>query len=402
MKRFLFLAVLLTALLCVPALCEEAEDITQKCKITSSGSKYKLSQLYDRNYRTNYVITKSTRAHLLAEAPGGEEIHGVYVCFGDGPVPWQLEVKHKGIWQAVYESTGAYAHEFVPLEEGASEFRIMPRAENKSVSLAITELFVFGPGDIPDYVQRWQPAPEKADLMVLAAHPDDEVLFFGGVLPTYAGERKKSVVVVYMTCGTMQRRSELLNGLWAMSVRTYPEIAYFYDKYTTKLDKGYDIWGKKKTNAYLVEMLRRYRPDVVVTHDVNGEYGHGAHRVCADAMTNCVGFAADPASFPESAGYGPWQVKKLYLHLYGENAIEMDWDQPLSAFDGKTAYEMALEGYACHVSQHEAGQKNPATGKFEYFTVEPRDSENSCYRFGLRLSTVGPDVNGNDLFENIP
>ena len=402
MKRsFLCVLVLAALLLCGSAFCEEAKDLTDQCRISSSGSKYKVSQLYDRNYRTNYIIDKSSRANLVVEAPGGKPAYGVYVCFGDALFPWKLEVMEKNVWTTVYESPGLYAHEYVPLD-GAAKFRLIANNGKKSVTMAITELFVFGEGDVPAFVQRWEPAPEKADLMVLAAHPDDEVLFFGGVLPTYAGQMQKRVVVAYATCGTAQRRSELLNGLWEMGVRTYPVIGDFYDKYSTKPDKGYEIWGKKKFNAFLVELLRKYQPDVVVTHDVNGEYGHGAHRVCADAMKNCVAYAADPEAFADSAVYGAWQVKKLYLHLYGENAIEMDWDQPLPAFGGKTAYEVALDGYNWHVSQHEAGQKNPATGKFEYFTVEPRDSANTCYRFGLCFSAVGADVNGGDLFENIP
>jgi hypothetical protein len=142
---------------------------------------------------------------------------------------------------------------------------------------------------------------------------------------------------------------------------------------------------------------------VVITHDVKGEYGHGAHLVCADAMQKCVGYAADKSKYTDTVKtYGTWQVKKLYLHMGKENVIEMDWDQPLSAFGGKTGFEMAVEGYSWHVSQHDAGQKNPETGKYEAFVVEPRTSDYSCYRFTLVHTTVGPDVEKNDFFENIP
>ena len=63
---------------------------------------------------------------------------------------------------------------------------------------------------------------------------------------------------------------------------------------------------------------------------------------------------------------------------------------------------MAEIAYGMHVSQHESGQKNADTGKFEYFKVEPRESKYSCYRFGLAYSAVGEDVNQNDFFENVP
>ena len=41
------------------------------------------------------------------------------------------------------------------------------------------------------------------------AHPDDELLWFGGALPTYAGERGMAVQVMYMACNSYLRRLEL-------------------------------------------------------------------------------------------------------------------------------------------------------------------------------------------------
>ena len=395
------LFLLLTGLLCVPALGEEAPDITDRCTVTAAPGKYKLSRLTDRDWGTTYVSDKQRSPYVALTAPKDEPLYGVYVCFGDKLSPWQVQAKRSGQWETVYESAGKFAHEYVSLD-GETEVRVTPASTKQSV-LTISEIFGYGAGEVPSSVQRWEPAPEKADLLVLSAHPDDEILFFGGTIPYYAGEKGMNVVVAYMTCGTMERRSELLNGLWTMGVRTYPVIGDFWDKYSKKLDTCYDAWGKTATYKFIVSLLRQYKPDVVVTHDVNGEYGHGAHRVCADAMQKCIATAADAGKYADTAGlYGVWEVKKLYLHLYKENAIEMDWDQPLSTFGGKTGYEMAEAGYGWHYSQHEAGQKNAQTGKFEYFIVEPRESDYSCYRFGLAYTTVGPDVEKNDFFENIP
>lgn len=403
MKKCLFAAALLLLLaLCLPALAQEAQDITAECKIEAAPSKNSLPRLTDRDWGTGYKTLKQRWPFVSITAPEKGAIHGVYVCFGDKLHPWQIQAMHGKEWVTVYESEGNYAHEYAPLPQGETQVRVT-YINNKQVELSISEIFAFGEGDIPASVQQWQPAPEKADILFLSAHPDDEVLFFGGAIPYYAGEKGMNVVVAYMTCGTMERRSELLNGLWAMGVRTYPEIGNFWDKYGKKLETVYDAWGKTATYKHLVTMLRKYQPEVVVTHDVKGEYGHAAHLVCADAMKKCVGYAADAAKYTDSVNtYGTWEVKKLYLHLGKENLIEMDWDQPLSAFDGKTGYEMAVEGYSWHKSQHDAGQKNKDTGKFEYFIVEPRDSYYSCYRFGLVYTTVGPDVEKNDFFENIP
>ena len=63
-------------------------------------------------------------------------------------------------------------------------------------------------------VQQWQAPLEKADLLALAAHPDDEILFLGGTIPYYAGEMGKAVQVAYLVPTMPYRRLELLDGLW--------------------------------------------------------------------------------------------------------------------------------------------------------------------------------------------
>ena len=79
---------------------------------------------------------------------------------------------------------------------------------------------------------------EKADLLFLIAHPDDELLFTGGAIPTYAVEKGKQVAVAYLTPSNTTRRSEALNGLWAMGVRNYPIFGEFSDRYEVSVIDG--------------------------------------------------------------------------------------------------------------------------------------------------------------------
>ena len=376
----------------------EAIDVAAECTFTSSGSRNSIPRLYDRDYSTNFTCTKRRHPYIEVTSPE-HPIYGVYICFGDLKIrPWEIQTQQDGKWVSVYASEGGFAHMYAPLD-GLDHFRIV-HSQDAQTELSVSEIYLFTEGSVPSWVQHWKPAWDKADLLVLSAHPDDEILFFGGTIPYYAAERDKRVVVAYMTCGTYVRQSELLDGLWLAGVDHYPVIGSMWDKYSKKIDTAYKAWdGKNNVYKYLVTLLRCYQPEVVVTHDVNGEYGHGAHKVCADAMLQAVKLAVDPTKY-KAAGE-PWQVKKLYLHLYKENGIVMDWDAPLSSFGGKTGYEMALEMYLKHVSQQHAGQKNE-NGVFEVFTVEPRESDYSCYRFGLAYSSVGEDVEKNDMFENIP
>ena len=131
-------------------------------------------------------------------------------------------------------------------------------------------------------------------------------------------------------------------------------------------------------------------PEVVVTHDVNGEYGHGAHKVAADAAQRCIALAADAAWQDEQLAYKqPWQVKKLYLHLYELGQLRMDWRVPLDAFDGKTAFDMAEAAFQCHTSQLKTG-----------YCVEDFGPYDNAV-FGLTFSAVGEDQDKNDFFEHI-
>jgi LmbE family N-acetylglucosaminyl deacetylase len=145
-------------------------------------------------------------------------------------------------------------------------------------------------------------------------------------------------------------------------------------------------------------IIRELKPAVIVTHDVNGEYGHGAHQVCADAAMWCAEHSADPDADPASFDkYGAWDVSKLYLHLYPENGIVMDWRTPDPALSGRSPLEAAKDAYALHVTQQNAG--TAVIGKDFEVTDE---GEFSCSRFGLYRSLVGPDILKNDFFENIP
>lgn len=136
--------------------------------------------------------------------------------------------------------------------------------------------------------------------------------------------------------------------------------------------------------------VRRYKPDVLVTQDFNGEYGHGAHRATADAAVKAVTYAANAQKYPDSAAaYGTWSVSKVYVHLYAEQQLKLDWHVPLTAFDGKDGETIAAEALACHVSQMKHG----------WAMEEGGDNDNTL--FGLYATTVGPDVLGNDLMENI-
>ena len=195
--------------------------------------------------------------------------------------------------------------------------------------------------------------------------------------------------VAYLTNHYNFRVHELLNGLWAVGIRAYPIIPEFNDYYASSLDEAKQLYNENEILNYQVELLRRFKPHVVIGHDLNGEYGHGVHMLNAHSLIKALELSNDNTMFTESAlKYGIWDVPKSYLHLYTKDKLSMNWDVPLKKFDNKTAFEMATIGFSEHISQQ------------EFFSVSKKGVFD-CRAFGLYRSTVGEDKVKNDFLENI-
>lgn len=392
-----FLAMLISAFLLSglfpfpSARAETAADITLRCTLKPGSGRKSFQKCTDRNYRTSWTSSGGSKAWIEVTAPRGETCSGVWLQWYDHPHAWAVQVEDEsGKWKTLQETEGLFLSEYLPLPEGTTRFRVA-QAAKVTRKFTLAELRVYGGGTTPREVQQWTPPARKADLMLLAAHPDDEVLWFGGALPTYAGQQGKICQVCMMVPTMPYRRLELLDCLWTCGVRNYPVWGKFPDSFSGSLSRQYTHWPKGRVYEIVTGWIRRFQPEVLLTHDLNGEYGHGGHRVCADAVTHCLELAANEKKYPKSAEeYGVWDVPKCYLHLYPQNTVDMDWGQPLEAFDGKTSFEVAEDAFRCHTSQQET--------RYAVEDFGPGD----CTLFGLYRSLVGEDILKNDFFENLP
>ena len=378
------------ALLCTAVFAETAADITSSCKFNAGSGRKSFAKCRDRDYRTYWKTANGDKCYVEVTVPAGRAASGVMVQWYEHPHAWGLQIQDPdGNWTDAGHTEGCYLAEYLPLPEGTTRFRVA-NAPGEKRHFYMAELRIYGEGDLPPEVQQWQSYTGKADLMLLVAHQDDEVLWFGGTLPTYAGEQGKICQVCMVVPSMPYRRLELLDCLWTCGVRYYPAYGNFKDAFSFSLSKQYKHWSKNRVYETVTGWIRRYQPDVLLTHDLQGEYGHGAHRVCADAVMHCLALAADEKKYPGSVKeFGTWDVPKCYLHLWKENVIDMDWRQPLEKFGGKTSFEVAEAGFRCHISQQ----------KTDYHVEDWGPWDNSL--FGLYRSLVGPDVNRNDFFENL-
>ena len=338
-----------------------------------------------------YTYVNLGASPLKLESVSGEAIHTLYVSFLDQP--WDYELLYPD--GSVQTVSNPMLHQTVRLEQPAAGLEIRTPAK---VTNHLCELSAYGEGRLPPEVQDWQWMEDgAADLCLFPAHADDEYVMFGGVIPYYAGELGCKVQLCWMTHHRLEpvRNHELLNALWTAGCVYYPQIQY---EATDVMVKSYaaalQYYSFEDWEAYQVEMIRKYRPLVVLSHDEKGEYGHGAHILAAMTLEQAVVDAADSGSFPDSAGkYGTWDVPKTYLHLYGraEERTVMDFGKPLSHFDGMTMYDVAAKCYRCHESQYYGTT----------FRVYRNGTAYAAISFGLYRSTVGPDSDKNDLLENV-
>lgn len=393
--------------------------------VCAMTAQYETSDIQVQGFTKTQNVCDGNRATYTSCADEGvititnaDGIAGIYVEFDRVPAPWTVTNSATG--DSIICGEYAFLHEYTDVS-GLGEELPETIVLQFSAGTVIADVYAFTAGERPEWVQAWEPPCESADLLLFTSHSDDEQLFFAGLLPLYAGEKNVQVQVAYIVqhfeangVANHVRPHEQLDGLWTVGVRNYPVMTDFPDLYAESKNretafsqavKVYESAGIAYEDflEYITECLRRFKPLVVVSHDLDGEYGHGTHVVCAKALTEAIYIAADDTQFLESFDrYGIWEPEKLYLHLYGQNPIVMDYDVPLESFEGKTAFEVTQDGFACHKSQHWTWFYKWIYGTAERPVNKATDirSYSPC-QFGLYYTKVGLDVQGGDFLENV-
>jgi LmbE family N-acetylglucosaminyl deacetylase len=156
-------------------------------------------------------------------------------------------------------------------------------------------------------------------LLCVLAHPDDESLGTGGILARYAAEG----VATYLITATwgewgwssnpasfpgptalgVMRQAELEAAAHVLGLREVTLLDY-EDGSLDQADTAEGVYR-------LATQLRRIRPQVVVTFDPYGYYGHPDHVAISQWTTAAIMAAADP-TFAPAAGWPPHRTSKLY------------------------------------------------------------------------------------------
>ncbi len=226
-------------------------------------------------------------------------------------------------------------------------------------------------------------------VLYIAAHPDDE----NTRLITYlANERLLRTGYLSLTRGDGgqnligQEQGVELGLIRTQELLAARRIDGGEQFFTRAFDFGYSktpvetfaIWDRDRILHDVVLVIRKFKPDVVITRfPTTGEGGHGHHTASAILAEEAVEAAANPSKFPEQLALtgGVWKVKRLFWNTFnfgGNSTIREDQLKievgGYNRFIGKSYGEIAAESRSQHKSQ---GFGVPVTRgeSYEYFKL---------------------------------
>ncbi len=156
--------------------------------------------------------------------------------------------------------------------------------------------------------------------MVVVAHPDDLEFSCGGTIAKL-GQRGKRMVLVQVTSGnrgTSDRsvRPEDIAARRELEASEAARRLGIAEVVFLRYPDG-EVPADIRLRGDIVRMIRKHKPDVVITHDGFRPYAlHPDHRNVGMATTDAVyPCARDPWAYPEQLDEGleTWKVAELWL-----------------------------------------------------------------------------------------
>jgi LmbE family N-acetylglucosaminyl deacetylase len=222
--------------------------------------------------------------------------------------------------------------------------------------------------------------PEELRLMCIFAHPDDESLGCGFTLARYAAEGVKTYLAVATRgergwqgpeeenpglekLGKIRER-ELLKAAMTLGIHEVNFLDY--------LDGDLNQADPAEAVGKITHLIRRVRPQVVITFDPLGAYGHPDHIAIHQFCMAAVLTAADP-TYLDAGGGSAHRVSKVYYmvdtqplvdlvkEIWGGITMEVDgvtrehtaWPDWVitTRIDASAYWDVGINAIACHATQ---------------------------------------------------
>ena len=162
-------------------------------------------------------------------------------------------------------------------------------------------------------------------VLYVAAHPDDEntraIAYFSlgekaetAYFSLTRGDGGQNLIGNYLSENLgLLRTQELLKA------RSYDGGKQYFSRaldfgYSKSAEESFELWGKDELMHDLVQMIRQFQPDVIITRFPPDERaGHGHHTASAILAIEAFKKAADPQFLPHQVSkLGTWQTTSIY------------------------------------------------------------------------------------------
>jgi mycothiol conjugate amidase Mca len=175
-------------------------------------------------------------------------------------------------------------------------------------------------------------------LLAVHAHPDDECISTGGTLARYAAEGVRTILVT-CTDGAVGeisdpalatpenlaavRDKELADSVRILNVARLVKLGYRDSGMAGTPDNdnpaSFQQADLEQAIAKVVQVVREEKPDIILTYDERGGYGHPDHIRAHQVAVAAFNRASDPSQFPGQQQ--PWRPSKLYYAVFPRSAM---------------------------------------------------------------------------------
>ena len=186
-------------------------------------------------------------------------------------------------------------------------------------------------------------------MMVVTPHPDDAEFGVAGTVVKLTREGKK---VVYVVCTNGDKGTDDVNVKpeELTRIRQQEQLAAAEVLGVSKVEfMGYPDQGLEDTHEFrkgLVRLIRKYRPEVVVTADPYRKYmWHRDHRITGQVVLDAVfPYARDHLSYPEllEEGLKPHKVREVWFWASDDINYRSDVTD---------TFDIKMKALGCHESQ---------------------------------------------------
>jgi LmbE family N-acetylglucosaminyl deacetylase len=208
-------------------------------------------------------------------------------------------------------------------------------------------------------------------VLYIAAHPDDEntrllaylaneKLYRTGYLSLTRGDGGQNLIGDEQGVDLgLIRTQELLAARRTDGAEQFFSRAFDFG-FSKSPEEALRIWGHDKILSDVVWVIRKFKPDVIITRfPTTGEGGHGHHTASAILAEEAFDAAADPSKFPEQLKYvSVWQPKRLLWNTFNFGGANTQRDDQFklecgdyNAVLGKSYGEIAATSRSMHKSQ---------------------------------------------------